>query len=176
MKKEKSPGAAAAASKPSKPVSKQTSNTNNVMSTDPEIKDLLKTLVARASTSPAGTSISATSTANANSRVENIGNANQVVSADAIAQAIIKAQQIQQEQPALQTPVESLPQMHVQPNQLALQQYACTPQYAFAPNNYHAMHNPALFQYHMLVGEQDLVRQQQAQRNNFMRLASMWRI
>eukprot|EP00808_Paulinella_micropora_P008219 g35610.t1 len=128
-----------------------------------------------AQTKPAATPVPATSTptpipatSTPNIVVENTGNFNQGISADPIAQAIIKAQRMQQEQP------ESFPQG--QPNQLVLQQLAGTQQYAVTPNNGYAMHNPALFQYHMLVGEQDLIRQQQAQRNNFMRLEAMWRL
>ena len=88
------------------------------------------------------------------------------LTADMIAEALIKAQEAKQLhanvfgpsalQPSAESNLITVNPSYMQQNRV----------FASQPTN-----PGALYQYHLLVNEQELVRQQQMQRNNFMRMA-----
>lgn len=146
------------------PAGNKVSQPTPVVHSDPAVLALLQKLVDRTNPEPKTSNKEKQSNVSIDQEpAVNVQPSNQL-SADMIADAILRAQEAKHSQshifPSLQQHTESsmitVNAAHAQQNRLYAAQSTQT---------------PALYQYHLLVNEQELVRQQQMQRNNFMRMA-----
>lgn len=143
------------------------SDSTRPQSSDPTVVELLRQLVAQSKPAQSGgavTQIVAKETKSPVMQVdprkdEQPSANNNNLSADMIAQAIVKAQQ---QQVTAFVPNQADTSVVYQPSR-----------FQASPFQQVQQPSPALYQYHLLVNEQELLRQQQQQRNNFLRMA-MW--